>query len=276
LSYGQIGGYVVDTCVLLPQPLESSLKSCSNFLKSQSDKCFLTSSIRKEALALIEQSYNLVLEHFHSDLKPFLESHKITEISNRDGKVIADFFSDQKIQFKLKAHARSNIPNECINAIESYLADEIHSLPNGKRIPVDMFLASAGTALSIAKHNLEAPFEGLRCEDIVPYEKLKEGVSSGASIKNQYDVAHLASALQYQFLHNKWVIFVTNDQNEILSRQKDLHELFLSCASPQWAPDYCDDLTRNKAPIAWVNGLTAFSFKQKQILDAIKMESARA
>ena len=269
MSFGQVEGYVVDTCVLLPQPLESSIKSCSNFLKENSNRCSLTSSIKKEAFKLIEDAHDLIIEHFHAHLKPFFERRGMKEITNRDGRIMAEFFAEQKTQLKIISHVRSNVPNEYISAIENYLADQIHSLPIGKKIPVDVFLASAATQLAIAKHALEAPFEGLRCEEISPNDELKAVVAVGAKIRNPDDVTHLCSALKYQFHKNKWIIFVTNDQNEILSREKELWEMFLRCTSPQWAPDYYSDLTRNKAPLGWAKELKNASPKQKDILEAI-------
>ena len=191
MSFGQVGGYIIDTCVLLPQPLESIIKSCTIFLKNNQGDCFLTSSIKKEAFALIEQSHDAIIEHFQKDLKPFIDNHEIKEISNRDGKLIADFFAEQKMIFKAKAHVRSSIPNEFINAIESYLSEEIHSLPDGQKIPIDVFLSSAATQLAIARHNLEAPFKGLKCIEIVPLDNLKKAVSEGTMIKNPDDITHL-------------------------------------------------------------------------------------
>jgi hypothetical protein len=264
-----VAGYIIDTCVLLPQPLESSIRSSASFLKANQKKCFITSSIKEEAFNLIEQSHDVVLNHFHSELKPYLDSQGIKELTNRDGKIIAKFFSEQKKVFKQKTHARSSIPNEYINAIESYLADEIHSLPNGKSIPVDVFLASAATELAIAKHSLKSPFEGMRCESVAPNEKLKSAIATGAVMKNSMDITHLASALFYQFGSNRWVIFVTNDQNEILNRADEMDEMFLKCNSPQWAADYYSDLTRNKAPLYWVQELATFTSRQKPVLEAI-------
>jgi hypothetical protein len=83
-------------------------------------------------------------------------------------------------------------------------------------------------------------------------------------------VTHLASAITFQFHQNKWVVFVTTDQNEILARQNELSEMFLKCSSPNWAEDYYIDLTKNKAPKTWVQELTNPSSKQIQIISVFK------
>jgi hypothetical protein len=96
----------------------------------------------KEALDLIQQSHDAIVEHFQKNLQPFLNEKGIKTISNRDGLLIATFFAEQKRAFKTTTHVRSNIPNEFINSIETYLCDKIHSLPNGQKIPINDFLAA--------------------------------------------------------------------------------------------------------------------------------------
>lgn len=84
------------------------------------------------------------------------------------------------------------------------------------------------------------------------------------------DALHLASALQYQFRRNKWVIFVTTDQKDILNKETELKEIFLQCSRPEWALDYQRDTTKNKAPLEHVQDIKSYTTKQNRILDAMK------
>lgn len=271
MSFGQFEGFFLDTCVLLPHPLESIMKACSDFLKEAASQCIISSSVKTEALELIEHSHNVIVSFIHDPLKSYLKSKGIKELGNRDGKIIADFFSEQKAQLGKLHYKRSNIQNEILGAVENYVASQLHSLKDGKKLPIGIFLPVLAAELAIVKHNMEAPFKGgIRCEEIEPNDSVVSAVVIGAIMGNEKDALHLASALQYQFRRNKWVIFVTTDQKDILNREIELREIFLQCSRPEWALDYQRETTKNKAPIEHVQDIKSYTAKQNRILDAMK------
>jgi hypothetical protein len=269
LSFGQFEGFFVDTCILLPQALDAVMKACSEFLKEYSSRCILSSSVKKEGLELIERSYNTIVTYFQSAIKPYLIAKGVKELSNRDGKLIADFFVEQKAQFSHLPYKRTNIQYELISTIETYVASQLHSLKNGEKMPIDVFLGAVTAELAIAKREMGAPFRGLRCEEIKPRDSVTSAIVIGAIMKNPDDAYHLASALEFQFSRNKWVIFVTTDQEDILSKAPELEEMFLRCSRPEWAMDYHSDLTKNKAPIEHAKEKHDCTLRQQRVIDAI-------
>lgn len=271
MSFGQFEGFFVDTCILLPHPLESMTKACSDFLKGAASFCFIFSSVKKEALDLIERSHNVIVSIIHDPLKSYLVSKGIKELSNRDGKILADFFSEQKAQLRKLPYKRSNIQSEILGAVESYVASQLHSLKDGAKLPTSTFLPAIAAELAIVKHDMAAPFKGgIRCEEIRPNDSIMSAVVIGAIIKNDKDAIHLASALQHQFKRNKWVIFVTTDQEDILNKEKELKEIFLQCSRPEWAWDYQREITKNKEPLEYVKDIKSYTTGQNRVLDAIK------
>ena len=150
MSFGQIEGFFVDTCVLLPHAIPSVTESCLNFLKENFSRCFLSSSVKKEAIELIESAYKYIANLFRSELKPFLEKAGIKELSNKDGKIMAQFFMKTRKKLRrIPKHYRSNVPHELLSAVESYVASKIHSLKSGIKIPVDNFLAALLSELAV-------------------------------------------------------------------------------------------------------------------------------
>jgi hypothetical protein len=272
LSFGKVEGFFVDTCILLPHPLETIMKACSDFVKETASKCILSSSIKKEALNLIDRSHTTILLNFHSKLKPFLTAKGIKEITNRDGQIFADFFAEQKSLFRKLPYRKSNIQYEILGAMESYIASQVHSLRDGQKLPVDIFFAAIAAELAIKKHELEAPFRGLRCEEIQPNNSLLSAVILGSLLKNSDDAVHLASALEYQFRNNRWVIFVTTDQHDILDKASELKEMFLQCSRPEWALDYYRGLTKIESPLDYVKNISTLTINQQRVLDALNLK----
>lgn len=271
MSFGQFEGFFLDTCILLPHPLESMMQACSDFLKEAASQCIISSSVKTEALDLIEYSHNAIVSFIHDPLKSYLESKGVKELSNRDGKIIADFFSEQKAQLRKLHYTRSNIQNEMLGAVENYVASQLHSLKDGKKIPIGIFLPVLAAELAVVKHKMEAPFKGgIRCEEIKPSDSVVSEVVLCAIMSNDQDALHLASALHYQFKCNKWVIFVTTDQKDILTKEAELREIFLQCSTPEWALDYRMDATKKKAPLEHVQDIKSYTTKQNQILGAMK------
>ena len=138
---------------------------------------------------------------------------------------------------------------------------------------LDDFLAFLMLQLSVVEHKLKAPFMGIRSEDIEPDDMITSLIALKALIANPNDIRHLGSALKFQFKKNKWIIFVTTDESEILSKESEMFEIFgLQCSKPEWALDNYREMTKIKSPIEHFREKKAYSEGQKEfakVLDKI-------
>jgi len=278
LSFGQVEGFFVDTCILLPHAVEAMREACSGFITEAGARCIISSSVKKEAIDLIENAYTVIVSNLRDSLSPYLEQKGMKELSNRDGSMLAGFFSEQRTMMKKAGLSpRSNIKNEILGAVENYVADQLHSLVDGQKMLANIFLPAIAAELTVIKHKLERPFRGIRSIDIEPDVSLKSIIAAEATIRNPLDVMHLASALEHEILINKWVVFVTTDEEEILSRDKELEEMFVKCSKPEWALDFERDMTRKKAPLECARETKSPSQRQQRIIAEIgRLTSAKA
>lgn len=264
MTYGKFGGFFVDSCILLPKSVESTKQSCAYFLEKNGDRCLISSSIKNEGLDLLNRSYSVVVKDITENLKPFLETQGIKEITNKRGRLFADFFSQRRRIIKKTHQTKSNVPNELLGAIENYVAARLHSLKDGQKLDVNLFLAALLRELSIEKYKLKRPFEKLKCILIAPDSALCCLVISAGKVKNRKDAEHLVSSIMHQFDENEWMIFVSNDDDHILSNKTELLDIFaLQCSKPDWAIDYCDFISRRKTPIEHYRELKNYSEHQR-------------
>lgn len=244
--------------------MESSSKARNRFLNESKEKCHISSSVKEESLSLIDRSYSIIISDIRSHMKPFLVKEGRKKLTNRDGKLFAKFFSERKRHLKHISKTRSNVRYEILSEIESYVASRIHSLKSSQKIGVDDFLANLIAEMSRIKFELETPFKTIDCILINSNDSIVCCVVSMARVLNEHDAEHLASAITYQFEQNKWVIFVTNDDVDILSKEKVLFDCFiLHCAKPDWAYDYYREISRLKPPINFYLEFTEYSKEQK-------------
>lgn len=276
MSFGQVEGFFLDSCILLPHPLKSTMKSCATFLREAAGRCFLCTSVKEEALKLIEDSHTIIVSDFRTHLKPFLEKQGIKELTNRHGKFLAGFFAEQRRLLRKTHPTRSNVPREIIGTIESYVASKLHSLKDGHKIQIDDFLAFMIAELTTTKHKLKSPFLSTKCIDIVPNNSVISEIVLGTLLLNPNDLKHLASVLSYQFQRNRWMIFVTNDEKDILSKAKEMWEIFaVQCSKPDWAIDYYRDMTRMKSPVEYFREIHNYSERQKKFANIVEKVLSR-
>ena len=265
MPFGQVAGYFLDTCVLLPHSLESISDACSEFLNKAGKQCFISSSVKAEALSLSKEAYSVICGNFRSILKPALERSGIKRITNRDGKVLAKIFSDLKRQTGIVLPTRSNVRNELLGAIENFVCNKVHSMKDESFISIDDLLAGGLAELEKAKYEIEKPFKTTPTIEITPNNKITSMVLLKTLIINERDVENLASALESQYQLNKWVIFVTIDEKDILSKEEELWEIFgLQCTKPGWALDFLNDMTKLKSPVETYQEKSEYSDKQIQ------------
>lgn len=276
MSFGQVKGFFLDSCILLPHPLESIMNSCATFLKEAAGRCFLCSSVKEESVKLIEDSFTIIVSDFRTHLKPFLEKQGIKELTNRSGKLLAKFFAERRRHIRKTYPTRSNVPREIIGTIESYVASKLHSIKDGFKVQIDDFLAFMISELTAKKHKLKSPFLSIKCINIIPDNSVISEIFLGTFLKNRNDIRHLASALTYQFQQDKWMIFVTNDEKEILNKAKEMWEIFaVQCSKPDWAMDYYRDMTRMKSPIEHFREISDYSDRQKKFGNVVQRVLSR-
>lgn len=264
MTIGRVAGFFLDSCVLLPQSLDATYDACSSFLNTE-NRFFVSQSIRDEALELSKECYSVICISLRHYLKPALERSGIKEITNRDGKIVANVFSEQKKRIIKEFPTKSNVRGELVGVIENHIAKKIHNLKDGVTLPIDTLLASALTELEEARYEIEKPFKRVETIFITPDNELASLSSLKDLVSNQKDAYHLASAITYQFKSNQWVIFVTNDEKDILTNEKDIWDNFaLQCTKPSWALDYYKDIIKLEPPVEFYRNKLIPTPKQKE------------
>lgn len=231
----------------------------------------VSSSVKTEGLDLIDRSYSVVIEEIKKHLKPFLNQQRINDITNKQGRLFAEFFSQRRKIIKKIHKTRSNVPNELLGTIENYVASRLHSLKDGEKLNVDVFLGALVRELSIEKNKLKNPFLKLNCIAIKPDDALTCLVISKGKVAKRLDAEHLVSSILHQFTENEWMIFVTNDDDHVLNNKSQLLDIFaLQCSKPDWAIDYVNFLSHRKSPIKHYMEMGNYSNSQKNFGEHIK------
>jgi hypothetical protein len=200
-----------------------------------------------------------------------LEGKGIKELTNRHGKTLATYFSERRHTFKVTQPQRSNVRNEIVGVIENFVASQVHALKDGSTIKVNDFLAFLMLQLAGIEHKLKAPFMGIRSENITPDDTITSLIVLKALIANPNDIKHLGSVLKYQYGRNKWMIFVTTDESEILSKESDMFEIFaLQCSKPEWALDNYREMTKLKSPIEHFREKKVYSNEQRDFAKVLE------
>jgi hypothetical protein len=87
------------------------------------------------------------------------------------------------------------------------------------------------------------------------------------------DRKHMASAIEYQYTHNIWVIFLTYDEKSILNYAQNLRDNCLFFVSkPLYAFDHRRELSKEKRPIGCFQQFLNPTFKQKRFAEALSNE----
>ena len=116
---------------------------------------------------------------------------------------------------------------------------------------------------------LKSPIDAIKEEQIAPSTELKTQVASQGVTKME-DVIHLASAVEYQFASNVWVVFVTFDDDHVLSHKKTLMENCAHCSKPAYAQDHLITLSRMKKPVQYYLNIPNYTPQQLNIAKAIE------
>ena len=244
-----ITGFFLDTCILLPQGLEADKNACEKILNGEVG-FFVSKSVKDEAAQLFNESCNVLSTGLRHYIKPAFERKGVTRVTRNDATVVAEVFSQEKRRIdKEYPVGRSNIRRNMFGSIENYVASLMHNLDVDKYLSITDLLAAALIMLEHARCEVEKPFKTVCTVPVEVDEKLLSFEPICGLVKNVKDVRHLMAAVQYQFKFDTWVIFVTNDEKDILSNAEEIWRFCgLRCVKPCWAFDYRRDMTRFNRP----------------------------
>jgi len=209
---------------------------------------------------MLDDAYDWVAREIQENLYPYLQENGIDKLTTRDARVFEGFFNERRR--RLTAFRSPAMYYEILSRIELWAVTEVHSIELGRKIKVEMFLTALLSELSRVYESLKTPLDAIEVKNITPKEEIKSHVAL-QGVRKFEDIDHLASAIQFQFENNVWVIFVTFDEKHVLSHQRHLLEVCaLHCCKPQYGMDYARDLSRQDPPIQYYASITPKSSEQ--------------
>lgn len=268
LSIPSAGCFFLDACILLPQSLGPYAESCVAFLKNASSESYVSSSVYSRVSSMLDDAYDWVARDIQENLRPYLIGQGINELTSKDALIFEQFFHERRRQ--LASFKSPGMYFEIEGQIEHWIVSEIHSITLGREVKVDIFLAAILSTLSRIYESLRSPIDVIIVKDITPSKQVKSHVFS-QGVRKAEDVEHLASAIEFQFKNNVWVVFVTFDQKHILSHKSRLFEICaIHCSKPDYALDHLKNLTREKKPIEYYKNITPHSQQQLSFAGSIE------
>ena len=260
--------FFLDVCILLPQALSISATSSETFLKKAHESCIISSSVLARTSRMIDYAYDWVAREVQENLYPYLQKQGVNTLTCRNARVFEGFFNKRRKQ--LKAITSPAMYYEMLGRMEHWTVTEIHTIELGRKINVETFLTALLAELSRVYESLKAPFDAIEVKNIIPKGEIKAQVAL-QGIQKFEDMEHLASAIQFQFSNNSWVVFVTFDEKHILSHQKRLFEICaLHCCKPDYAMDYTRDISREIPPVQYYTNISPKSSQQEGFAKVIE------
>lgn len=210
----------------------------------------------------------MIVKDVQSSLFPYMKRMNIEKVTSRDGLTFEQFFDEWRRQLKLQRS--SHIYYEIVGQIEHWTASKVHEIPKGSSVKPEDFAAAIITELSVIYEALKSPIDAIEEEEVAPSRELKAQVASQGVTKME-DVIHLASAVEYQFANNVWIVFVTFDEKDTLSHKKNLREVCaLHCSKPAYAQDHRITLSRMKKPVQYYLNIQNYTPQQVNFAKAIE------
>lgn len=260
--------FFLDACILLPQKNRRYAESCARFLKDHRGRCRVSSSVKGTILDLLKDAYQWIVKDIQSNFFPYMKRRNVNKLSCRDGLILEEFFDERRRQ--LRRRGSPHIYYEIIGQIEHWTALKIHEILRGSSIKSEDFAAAITTELSVIYEALKSPIEAVEEEQIAPNTELRTQVAAQGVTKME-DIIHMASAVEYQFTNNVWVVFVTFDEDHILSHKKTLMEVCaLHCSKPAYGPDHLTKLSRMKKPVQYYLNIPNYTLQQVNFAKAIE------
>jgi len=253
---------------LLPQKNRRFAESCEQFLEDNASFCLVSSSVKKTTLDLLSSAHKHVSEQLQEGLLPYLVQKNIKEITCRDCLIFEDFFYVQRK--KLKRQGKTEIYYELIGQIEQWVAKQVHEIPRGSKVKAINFTSVILTELSMKHDALKTPIEIIE-EVVIPESPGLNRLVALAGVKKMEDIINLSSAISFQFENNTWVIFVTFDEEHVLSNRPLLKEICaLHSSKPAYANDYLVKISKLSKPIQFYRNIPNHSVQQKDFATEVK------
>lgn len=260
--------FFLDACILLPQKNRRYAESCARFLKDSGGFCHVSSSVKRTILDLLKDAYQWIVKDIQRSLFPYMKQINANKVTCRDGLIFEQFFDERRRQ--LRFEGSPYVYYEIVGRIEHWTTSMVHEIPKGSSIKLENFVAYVTTELSLIYEALNSPIEALEEEQIAPNPELRTQVLA-QGVKKMEDIIHLASAIKHQFANNVWVIFVTFDDDHILSHKKNLMKVCaLHCSKPAYASDHLTSLSRMKKPIQYYLNISNYTPQQKNFAKAVE------
>jgi len=217
---------------------------------------------------MLDDAFDWVAREIQENLYPYLQKHGIDILTCKDARVFEGFFNDRRRQ--LTAYKSPAMYYEMLARIENWAVAQIHKIPLGKKITVEMFLAALLSELSRVYESLKAPLDAMEVKKIATEREIESQVVL-QGVRKFEDIGHLASAIQFQFTNNVWVVFVTFDEKHILSHQRRLLEVCaLHCCKPNYAMDYARDISRENSPVQYYASISPKSSQQQSFAETLE------
>jgi hypothetical protein len=253
--------FFADVCLLLPQTNrpEINVELTNEILHGGS--CYISSSVKEKFVESLDNTYDYIVKDLRDNLPKYFESIHCAKVSDVDGLLFEVFFAERRRQL---GKERKTSLHFIIEAhIESWIVNLIHSLKRGTKVQVQDLLSAIFRELSNKYEELKSPVETLDVIDIVPKGQLKANLLL-QGIENEEDEEHIASAIEYQYTKNKWVIFLTYDERHILHCAHNLREnCTFYVSKPIYANDHRRNLSKEPAPVSYFKQIKNPTDKQK-------------
>jgi hypothetical protein len=253
---------------LLPQKNRRYAESCADFLKKAESKCYVSSSVKETILALLNDAYDWIVKDIQRSLFPYMKKEDVTKVTCRDGLAFEQFFDEHRQE--LQRLGSPYIYYEILGQVEHWTVSQVHSIPRGSSINRQNFLANIIFEVSRIYERLRSPIEAIDGKQVNPSAEVISTLRL-LEIRKAEDIVHLASAIEYQFGNNIWVVFVTFDERHILAHKKSLFDVCaLRCSKPVYAMEYLEMSSRMNKPIQYFVNIAEYTPKQIIFADAIE------
>ena len=254
--------------IILPQPWVDRIESADKFLKDAGNKCYLSSSVVKECNEILNDIYNWLVKDIRDNFKKFLNENGIQEIKRNSALTFERFFEQRKRQLAEKPDYYFLIQEE----IEHWIIQYIKSIGAGKAVSSIAFANFLNAKITEIYEAISSKVEALDEIKIEPQPSVKAFLLQHG-LKHEEDMNHLASAIQYQFVNNCWVVFVSFEGKSVLNfRDYLFRNSLFNLAKPDYAIDKLTSLLSdsNKPPVDSYRSIVKLTDHQERFVKAIK------
>lgn len=252
--------YFLDACILLPQKNKRYAESCEDFLKQTKSNCYVSSSVKNTILSLLKDAYDRITKEIQANLFSYMMKSKLAKVTSRDGLAFEGFFHEMRED--MRKEGATYVYYEMIGQIESWIVSQLRLITLGRSISCEDFLAGITLRFSEIYEMLKSSIDIVESKEISPHPLIQSEVTL-RKVKKIEDIVNLACAIDYEFRNNVWVVFVTFDEDDILSNKEALFDVCaLCCSKPMYAQDHFAKFSRMGRPISYYSSIKNHSHDQ--------------